>query len=214
MQTPQSVRSLFRDPCVRVAGEVRKVLDELARSIRNRRHCSPDVLSDHLHEALHDLNSAIKSQPRLFLSSKSACRAAAERRPAAEKSATTLPSARSDITFVMAPEWRGGKRAAADQPPPVKELKTLRPTLSKIAMTSLEFSEALPFAAFASLLVEMVARLELVIEEVEELSRAANFKEFSQQDQIAIEMEREEKERAAAVKDFHSHVVWRHSAAD
>ncbi|KAG6517949.1 aluminum-activated malate transporter 12-like [Zingiber officinale] len=205
IQTPQSVRSLFRDPCVRVAGEVRKVLDELARSIKNRRHCSPDVLSDHLHEALHDLNSAIKSQPRLFLSSKSARRAAAERRPAAEKS-TGLPSARSDITFALAPEWRGGKLAVADQPP-VKEAKALRPTLSKIALTSLEFSEALPFAAFASLLVEMVARLELVIEEVEELSRAANFKEFSQ-DQIAIEME-----RAAAVKDFHSHVVC-HSAAD
>lgn len=206
------MRSLFRYPCVRVAGEVCKVLDELARSIRNRRHCSPDVLSDHLHEALHDLNSAIKSQPRLFLGSKNARRAAAERRPAPEKRAS-LPSAKSDITFMLAPEWRGGKRAAAADQPPAKESKALRPTLSKIAIMSLEFSEALPFAAFASLLVEMVARLELVIEEVEELSRAANFKEFSQQDQIAIEMEREDKERAAAAKDFHSHVVC-HAAGD
>lgn len=56
----------------------------------------------------------------------------------------------------------------------------LRPTLSKIAMItmSLEFSEALPFAAFASLLVETVARLDLVIEEVEELGRMASFKEY------------------------------------
>lgn len=59
------------------------------------------------------------------------------------------------------------------------ERRMLRPQLSKIAvMTSLEFSEALPFAAFASLLVEMVARLDNVIEEVEELGRIACFKEY------------------------------------
>lgn len=54
----------------------------------------------------------------------------------------------------------------------------MRPQLSKLAITSLEFSEALPFAAFASLLVETVARLDLVIEEVQELGRVAKFKEF------------------------------------
>jgi len=36
--------------------------------------------------------------------------------------------------------------------------------MSKIAITSLEFSEALPFAAFASLLVETVAKLDLIID--------------------------------------------------
>lgn len=55
----------------------------------------------------------------------------------------------------------------------------LRPSVSKIAITSLEFAEALPFAAFASLLVEAVARLDLVIEEVEELGKVAKFREFS-----------------------------------
>ncbi|KAL1217712.1 Aluminum-activated malate transporter 14 [Cardamine amara subsp. amara] len=59
------------------------------------------------------------------------------------------------------------------------ERKILRQQLSKIVvMTSLEFSEALPFAAFASLLVEMVARLDNVIEEVEELGTIACFKEY------------------------------------
>nr|BAC42966.1 unknown protein [Arabidopsis thaliana] len=67
------------------------------------------------------------------------------------------------------------------------ERRMLRPQLSKIAvMTSLEFSEALPFAAFASLLVEMVARLDNVIEEVEELGRIASFKEYdNKRDQTA-----------------------------
>lgn len=58
--------------------------------------------------------------------------------------------------------------------------KMLRPQLSKIAITGLEFSEALPFAAFASLLVETVAKLDLVIDEVEELGRMACFGEFKE----------------------------------
>ncbi|CAN8319945.1 unnamed protein product [Cochlearia groenlandica] len=41
-----------------------------------------------------------------------------------------------------------------------------------------EFSEALRFAAFASLVVEMVASLDNVIEEVEELGRIACFKVY------------------------------------
>ncbi|RRT54250.1 hypothetical protein B296_00033562 [Ensete ventricosum] len=208
LQTPLSVRLLFRDPCSRVAGEVCKVFDELARSIRNRRHCSPNVLSDHLHEALQDLNSAIKSQPRLFLGSKKARPAANELAEAwrPQKNASSgvaLSSAKSDITSLQ--EWRG-KRVESS------ERKVLRPTLSRIAITSLEFSEALPFAAFASLLVEMVARLELVIEAVEELGNAASFKEFSQEDEIAIEMGCYDKKPRANGKDFQSHVV--HQAAE
>lgn len=80
-------------------------------------------------------------------------------------------------------EWRS-KRAAGGGTEQAKEAerKVLRPTLSKIAITSLEFSEALPFAAFASLLVEAVARLDLVIEEVEELGMVANFREYSEGD--------------------------------
>lgn len=62
----------------------------------------------------------------------------------------------------------------------------LRPQLSKITITSLEFAEALPFAAFASLLVETVARLDLVIEEVEELGRIAHFKEFRPGDEVVV----------------------------
>ncbi|KAL6532703.1 hypothetical protein OROGR_013663 [Orobanche gracilis] len=68
------------------------------------------------------------------------------------------------------------------------ERKVLKPTLSKISITSLEFSEALPFAAFASLLVEAVARLDLVIEEMEELGRVANFREFCEIDDHEVEI--------------------------
>jgi hypothetical protein len=62
--------------------------------------------------------------------------------------------------------------------------------MSKIAITSLEFSEALPFAAFASLLVETVAKLDLIIDEVEELGRLACFKEYTPGDEFSISSEK------------------------
>ncbi|CAH9134220.1 unnamed protein product [Cuscuta epithymum] len=175
IQTPQSLRCLFKDPCIRLAGEVSKALRELGDSIRNRRQCSPEILSDHLHKALQDLHSAIKSQPRLFLCGRSstsnmlAMAAAAAR----EQNKLSLSSVKTDTSALM--EWKSRKGSSRGRE---EERKTLRPTLSKIAITSLNFSEALPFAAFASLLVELVARLESVIEDVEELGKIAHFKEF------------------------------------
>lgn len=92
-------------------------------------------------------------------------------------------------------DWRLSKRASEKSE--AAEKKVLRPTLSKLAITSLEFSEALPFAAFASLLVESVARLNLVIEEVEELGKIASFKEFKPGDEILATLKRPNMENAA-----------------
>lgn len=164
-------------------------------SIKHHRRCAPDVLSDHLHEALQDLNSAISSQPRLFLGSKHAC--AANKRMLMELNSGKLPASRATLhsfkTDATAPSETRNTGSDSDQPPPPPERNErsssmLRPTLSKIAVTSLEFSEALPFAAFASLLVEMVVRLELVIEEVKNLERAANFREFTGHDHLVIDL--------------------------
>lgn len=181
IQTPRSVRTMFKCPCIRLSAELSKVLMELANSIRNRRHCSPEILSDHLHEALQDLNTAIKSQPRLFLGSNSnqasnmlalAAAQAVTHQNQKKNRGASLSSVKTDSSALL--DWKT-KRANAEKE---NERKSLRPQLSKIAITSLEFSEALPFAAFASLLVEMVARLDNVIEEVEELGRMAHFKEY------------------------------------
>ncbi|XAR54829.1 hypothetical protein NMG60_11030135 [Bertholletia excelsa] len=198
IQTPRTVRALFKDPCTRLASEVSKALTELAESIRNRRQCSPEILSDHLHEALRDLNTALKSQPRLFLGRSSnhhhhhtstlalaaaaaatatATAAAGDQRPPENRPPETasLPSVKTDSSALR--EWNRRKSdgGAGDR-------KFLRPTLSRIATMGLEFSEALPLAAFAALLVEAVARLDLVIAEVEELGRLAGFKEFKPPD--------------------------------
>ncbi|XP_057449693.1 aluminum-activated malate transporter 12-like [Lotus japonicus] len=193
IQTPRSVRALFKDPCIRLAAEVSKVLIELASSVKNRRHCSPEILSDHLHEALQDLNTAIKSQPRLFLGPKHKHNhasnmlkiAAAQVGHERHGKTSGLSSVKTDSSALL--EWKT-KRGSAER---LKETerKSLRPQLSKIAITSLEFSEALLFAAFASLLVETVAKLDLVIEEIEELGRLACYKEFIPGDEIVVTCE-------------------------
>lgn len=184
LQTPRSVRGLFKDPCIRLAGEVSKGLRELASSIRNRRHCSPEILSDHLHEALQDLNTAIKSQPRLFLganSNQATNMLALAAAHATQKQGVSLSSVKTDSSALL--DWKNKRTTEQSKEP---ERKFLRPQLSKIAITSLEFSEALPFAAFASLLVETVAKLDNVITEVEELGRIACFKEYQHGDEDIV----------------------------
>lgn len=147
---------------------------ELASSIRNRQNWSPEILSDRLHDALQDLNTALNTQPRLFLGAETG------------GSLVSVQTVKSDTSAIT--EWKS-KRASQFQPREGSVMKPIRPQLSRIAITSLEFSEALPFTAFASLLVETVARLDLVIEEVEELGRIARFKEFKPGDEIAITCE-------------------------
>ncbi|CAL0331202.1 unnamed protein product [Lupinus luteus] len=191
IQAPGSVRVMFKDPCIRLASEVSKVLIELANSIRNRRHCSPEILSDHLHEALQDLNNAIKSQPRLFLGSNNSqannmLAIAAAQAGQKTHGKTSISSVKTDSSALF--EWKM-KRVSSERSKET-ERKVLRPQLSKIAITSLEFSEALPFAAFASLLVETVAKLDLVIEEVEELGRLACFKEYRHGDEVVVRCEK------------------------
>ncbi|CAN0842961.1 Aluminum-activated malate transporter 12 [Linum grandiflorum] len=184
IQTPKSCRALFKDPCVRLASEVAKVLKELATSINDRRHCSPEILSDQLQKALQDLNNAIKSQPRLFLGSNTnqatniLAMAAAQARQDKDNNNASLSSVKTDTSALLG--WKKDHHHHHDP----AERKVLRPQLSKIAMMtcSLEFCEALPFAAFASLLVETVARLDNVMEQVEELARVACFKDYIKPD--------------------------------
>ncbi|KAJ8774425.1 hypothetical protein K2173_016871 [Erythroxylum novogranatense] len=193
IQTPKSCRALFKDPCTCLASEVSKVLRELASSIKCRRHCSPELLSDHLHQALQDLNTALKSQPRLFLgsnnnqSNKNMLALASAHASSKHKKDhnVSLSSFKTDSSALL--DWKSKRND--EQRSKESERKSLRPQLSKIAMTSLEFAEALPFAAFASLLVETVARLDIVIEEVEELARVACFKEYRHGDDVAINCE-------------------------
>ncbi|PNX80665.1 aluminum-activated malate transporter 12-like protein, partial [Trifolium pratense] len=149
------------DPCIRLAAEVSKVLIELANSIKNRRHCSPEILSDYLHEALEELDAAIKYHPRLFLGSNEI---------QANKPAPAI--------------------AATTQAGTIRQKVLERSQTSKMAINSLHFSEASPFAAFASLLLESVAKLDSIINEVKELGKLACFKEYTPDDEFFVSHEK------------------------
>jgi len=155
---------------------VSKVLNELAFGIKNQCHCPPNVLSHHLHEALQDLNSAIKYQPQVIFGPNEA--------PCTNNPPSAGQPEKADVAATLhhlksrrLEDQRS--RRVEDPPKEPAEQRVLRPQLSMIVIRSLEFSDALPLAAFASLLVEMVARLDLVIEEVELLGKAARFKKYS-----------------------------------
>ncbi|PON57074.1 Aluminum-activated malate transporter [Parasponia andersonii] len=173
IQTPRSVRALLKDPCIRLAGEVSKALKELASSIRIRRHCSLNILSDHLHGALHDLNTAITSQPSLG-SNNSQAPMEKPSQPGQQHQQTK----QNFFSGVLSLSKREQLQTSKDQLAAADERKMLRKQMSKITITSLEFSEVLPLAAFASLLVETVAKLDNVITQVEELGVFAGFDEF------------------------------------
>ena len=113
LKTPKSVRCLFRDPFTPVAREVSKALAELATSIKNRLRFSPDVLLDHLHEALQDLDTAIKSQPKLFVPTARTICSLIESTTRRLLHGDTLPSVKTDISALLL-ELRNtkGNRAA------------------------------------------------------------------------------------------------------
>ncbi|KAH1231285.1 Aluminum-activated malate transporter 12 [Glycine max] len=172
IQTPGSIRALYKDSCIKLAEEVSKALRELANSIRDKRQFSPQVLSDNLNEALQNLNDDLKSQPQLFLGSK-------------KFGGTTHPEEDTKVSFSSV---RGDCSSMFEYKS--KEHSGEMPQLSKSAIISLEFSEALPFAAFTSLLLEMVAKLDHVMVEVEELGRMAHFREFKDDDEIVVTFEK------------------------
>ncbi|XP_048132262.1 aluminum-activated malate transporter 12-like isoform X1 [Rhodamnia argentea] len=174
IKTPPSVRALFKDQCTNLAGEVSNVLVELANSMRNRRHFSLEILSAHLHIALQDLNTSLQSQPQILSDSMN--------RKDSRISHTTSFDANSSPLL---------ESKTARPPEQVHGIqKVLRPQRSKLVIASLEFSEALPISAFASLLVEAVARLDHVIEEAEELGRIAQFKEYKAGEDVVVTLER------------------------
>ncbi|CAK9150564.1 unnamed protein product [Ilex paraguariensis] len=177
IQVPSSVRALFREPCEHVAEEVVKVLTELAEAIKNHHHCSPHI-SDHLHEALEELDTLIKTQLQMFLASN--------------------PVRKTEAGKPL--ELLGWQSLSPEQVMNVDGMVT-NTTPNKIMNTCLDFSETLAIAAFVSVLLETVARLDLVIEEVEELGKVAHFKEFHEE-HMEIVITRED---ANALKTVNKH---------
>lgn len=183
IQTPGSIRALYKDSCIKLAEEVSKALRELANSIRNKRQFCPQVLSENLNEALQNLNNDLKSQPQLFVGSNNG-RSAVAVANSEEDTRFSFSSVRSDCSSMF--EYKS--RELSGELSMEGHKKVLKPLRSKIAMASLEFSDALPFAAFTSMLVEMVTKLDHVIDAVEVLAKLSRFREFS--DEIVVTCEK------------------------
>ncbi|KAK2405568.1 aluminum-activated malate transporter [Trifolium repens] len=191
IQTPRSIRDLYKDSCIRLAQEVSKVLRMMADSIRKKQQFSLQSLSKNLNEALKDLDKALKMQPQLLLGSRNG-RSQSPRVPTQatahndhkheEETRISLSRIKSDCRSPVGSKLKEHSREETKEGQGHK--KVLRPQLSKTMsmITSLEFSEALPFAAFTSLLVEMVAKLDHVMDKVEELGRMSHFREFRDDD--------------------------------
>jgi len=200
MKTPRSIRDLYKDSCIKLAQEVSKVLRVMANSIRNKRQFSLETLSNNLSEALKDLDNVLKSQPQLLLGSRNN----QSRIPITPKTPITpnffkidedtrisLSSIKSDYCSPVGTKSKVHSRELTKEGQGHK--KVLRPQLSKTMtmtmITSLEFSEALPFAAFTSLLVEMVAKLDHVMDKVEELGKMSHFRD-DDNDEIVLTCEK------------------------
>lgn len=195
VKTPRCLRVLYKDSCIRLGEEVSKVLRELAKSISHNRHFSRDRLCNTLYQALQDLNSALKSHPHLFVGSTNGRTPAIDTHQDKEEKGeegvhvsvtkkalrTQLSKTATAMSSLDTPKHKEQQEKEEKEEVGVKK-KVLRPQLSKIAMRSLELSQVLPFAAFASLLVEMVAKLDHVMDQVEELGRLGRFKEFNDGD--------------------------------
>ncbi|XLT10752.1 hypothetical protein HN51_056545 [Arachis hypogaea] len=162
IQAPWSIRNKCKNPCIRLAEEANKILKELSNSIKDKRQVCPHILNNGLNKALEDLNNALKSQPQLHFSHTLSARMRAQGPP--------LPPDSDD-----------------GQMPMPQLSKTMSKTMSVIV--GLEFSEALPLAAFTSLLLDMVAKLEYVIDEVELLGRMAHFREYRSEDEFSVRTE-------------------------
>ena len=193
LKTPWSIRALYKDPCIKLAEEGFKLLRELANSIRDKRQFCPHILSNDLKEALQDLNNALKSQPQLFLGSKlgrttyNPTQAPLHHdQKHEEDSRVSFSSVTNDSCSPLECKPKEHSHELSKE----VQKKVLRPQLSKTVVTTLEFSEALPIAAFTSLLLEMVAKLDHVIDEVEQLGRMAQFREFRDGDEIVVTCER------------------------
>ena len=192
---------------MRLGEEVSNVLRELANSIRNNRQFSPQTLSNNLNEALQDLDNALKSQPQLVLGLRNGrtrtLKTAVQAIPLPPPDQKLEEDTKFSFTSLGNCSSTPRLRQSVEHSRELKR-KVLRPQMSMTAsaIISLEFSEALPFAAFTSLLVEMVAKLDHVMVEVYELGLVAHFKEF-QGDEIVVTCEKPNMNRAQ--NDLPSH---------
>eukprot|EP01018_Ginkgo_biloba_P007647 Gb_03302 [translate_table: standard] len=188
-QAPRSLRAQFKVPCMKISTEAGSILQELAQNIRDMRRNRPlTSMLEKLSRAMQDLQSSMRAQPELFIDTEKwfiveeidpeahneEIEVDTLMHPPCTELSEVKPRSRDheDVGqhFRRYLSWNG------DQASEHKGLKTALSYRLKEQKQVVGFLEALPLATFASLLMEIAARLEHIIIAVDELGKLANFK--------------------------------------
>ncbi|KAH9302667.1 hypothetical protein KI387_014250, partial [Taxus chinensis] len=185
--TQHSVRSVLKKPCSKVSEEAAKLLREVSCSIKHMRRCDSESMVKQLKLSLKDLQAALHSQPKLLIDSKRwpihkivENRSEIEEPEDEELGCDKHRKTKQIKKFVS---WHGERQERNNEiqitqtQPHCHSLPLCANCIDEKPMSrqTVEFAEALPLATFAWLLVEIVARLQHVVEAVDELARLADF---------------------------------------
>lgn len=212
IQAPRINLAAFEKPFTKVGYQVAQLLKLLAESLRCMKQCPPSqTLMESLHDAVEELNTAFRLQPKLFHSTQQFYSTYQNHSTVETMNPNENPpniEANPDhepIQIIKDAE----QNHISDQDEhnsstelPSKELDSSSKTQdldgerkytpstscrSYMKGTSgVEFADALPLAAFGFLLIELVARLEHVIEAVHQLGKLAAFEPYDCTEFVAV----------------------------
>lgn len=190
IQAPYFLREHLRTPCMNIVTESSKVMVELADSIKTMtRITNIDLMIYRLNRAVEELQNYLMSQPELFIDSKRWQIVGETPEHKIVNIKATPPSESKNlqlfgITKSEGEKGEGKKMAIMSSEDKISchediSLKMDDSGKNNVkkheSMQSVPFMETLPLATVASLLTEIVARLETVIIAVDELGKRANF---------------------------------------
>lgn len=204
IQASHHKRESFKKPCTNVATEVAEVLRQLAESISCMKQCPPSQsLMENVHHAVEELNASFGLQPKLFQviqplysphnnnftaetidinSNTSKIKAVPDHQiiyilKDTERNNTSEEDKHKSSSVLLLPIPKDYLDSAANVSDIACESNYISSISGHRCMSKCTYAETLPLAAFASLLMEIVARLEHVIEAVQELGKLADFQD-------------------------------------
>lgn len=194
IQAPAEKRQVFQNELQRVGTAGAKVLRELGSKVEKMEKLSPKDILLEVHEAAEDLQMKIDQNSYILVNYESW---QGERRPKEfndpESFIDVRESENTNLVITSLSETWDAQNPIMDVDPSISEMSSDNvlnkpvswPRLSFTANVMIseqeskvyESASSLSLATFASLLIEFVARLQNLVDEFEELSQKANFKD-------------------------------------
>ncbi|GLJ39482.1 hypothetical protein SUGI_0806560 [Cryptomeria japonica] len=181
-------RLVFREQCTKVGEKVAEILKELGNSIKCMHQCRASVsMMEELNASVQELNMAFHLQPRLLFHIISKNPTEDHWIPPLNSPQNFTQGIQHDLAQSNESQISKENNEQISELFPVEDHELNRKAESSYLLAAIghqscknthsaEFAETLPIATFASLLIDMVNRLEYVIEAVEELGKLAAFK--------------------------------------